>query len=566
MGVQTAESQNSAWPGYCEHLLSQLPEALLILDREGKITRANRAAEMLLGLGSRGLLGQRYDSPALFADRGWSMVRVDFGGEPLTPPPPHPAEEALTSRDCYENALFLLERRPQSRAYLAADAIPLRSDLGSEVGVALLYRDVTEQQSHRSESEWLRRDLMRTRDQVEELLRLSQSLNAVNDSLHTALDTNETPRMVLRLASEALGVPSASIDMREPEGWTTNVAWGLRRDVVGRVLPDAAAALDTLVAASGDALAIADVRDDERVEPEMFEHLGARSILAVPLLARDRVIGVLSFHRPSPAPWSPEQTGYAQKVAWSTALAIENARVYAEERHIADTLQRALLVIPASVKGLEHDYLYQSATEAAWVGGDFFDLFELSDDRVGIVIGDVAGKGVEASALASFTRQLIRAHAQGETSPARSIARTSDLVFLTSRPDDFVTLFFGIIDRREGTLTYCSAGHPPPVLCRGGVASPLLDHGPIAGAWGELEWQDHSTLFARGDLLLLYTDGVTEARRHGELYGEERLVDLVGRLASEPIQAVARAVLREVTDYAQGRLRDDVAILAVSPT
>jgi len=248
------------------------------------------------------------------------------------------------------------------------------------------------------------------------------------------------------------------------------------------------------------------------------------------------------------------------------AAAIENANLYSRERNIADTLQETLLTVPNKIAGIDFGHLYRSATvETSDVGGDFYDLFELGDDKVGITIGDVSGKGLKAATLTALVKNTIKAYAYEHDSPAKVVALTNDVIMRASELSEFVTLFFCILDKRTGGLTYCHAGHPPPIVKRAESAAYFLKAGgPIIGAFKDLEYEDVEDRLKNEDILFLYTDGAIEARCDRELFGEERLIDLIDRSYSTEIRKLPKRVLEKIMDFAKNTMADDTALLAVT--
>lgn len=238
-------------------------------------------------------------------------------------------------------------------------------------------------------------------------------------------------------------------------------------------------------------------------------------------------------------------------------------------RDIADSLQQSLLTVPAEVPGLSLGYLYRSATHSARVGGDLYDVFYVDERRVGIVMGDVSGKGLPAATLTTVVKNTIRAYAYENASPASVMTRANRTILRSSDSSSWVSAFFAVVDPGIGSLEYCTAGHPPPLLRKNGAHTdltrvrPLEGHSPILGALPDLTYEEHRAELEPGDLLLLYTDGVLEARRQGELYGEERLRTFVRDLGGIRTSRVPALVYEEVMRFAEGRLTDDVALVAV---
>lgn len=152
--------------------------------------------------------------------------------------------------------------------------------------------------------------------------------------------------------------------------------------------------------------------------------------------------------------------------------------------------------------------------------GDFYDLFEIDNRKVGLLIGDVSGKGLKAATLTSVVKNTVRAHAFDRDPPATVMAKVNDCVLRVTDQTSWVSVFLAVYDRSTGTLTYCSAGHPPAVLLRReedahNEASFLLTRSPAVGAFSEVEFVEDTAHLGPEDILVLYTDGVIEARREG---------------------------------------------------
>jgi sigma-B regulation protein RsbU (phosphoserine phosphatase) len=283
------------------------------------------------------------------------------------------------------------------------------------------------------------------------------------------------------------------------------------------------------------------------------------------LMVKEEVIGILAFHQLSAAHRCvPEEIDFVGNVASAVSLAVENARLYEEQRSIAGTLQEAFLTAPEKIEGLDFGHLYHAATEVAKVGGDFFDLFELDERKVGILIGDVSGKGLEAAKMTAMIKNTIAAHAHEEDSPAETLKKANRLACRAFPPSSFATVFLGILDKMTGTLRYCNAGHPPPIVRRAAARSSFLGtgNGPV-GIWEEFDYDDRETVLQSGDVFFAYTDGLFEARRDTKFYGEKRLRKAVND-STLSVSRLPQAVFDQVVGFANGHLSDDIAILSVS--
>ena len=233
-----------------------------------------------------------------------------------------------------------------------------------------------------------------------------------------------------------------------------------------------------------------------------------------------------------------------------------------QHRAVAEKLQHALQMTTGLFPGLDLAHAYQSATELAELGGDFFDVFRVPGGRVGIVIGDVSGKGLDAAAQAVLMRTSLRAFTYSTDSPAEVLARANALL-LDMNAGGFVSAFFGVLDPGHGDLVCCSAGHPPAILIASSRPALLDGASPVLGVFKDAVFKETRLHFNAGDTLLLYTDGLTEARRDGVFFGEANLLRHVESLAALPPLDLVQSLYSQVLDFADGSLGDDLALLAV---
>ncbi len=299
-----------------------------------------------------------------------------------------------------------------------------------------------------------------------------------------------------------------------------------------------------------------------------------RSLLALPLVYGGEATGAMTLYYQSPRALTPDDIGLAQNFAHQAANALQNARLFANlnaayrrELRIAETLQQNFTsLIPPRVDSFEFAHEYQAALAEAEIGGDFYDVFPLGSNTMGIVMADVSGKGLKAALQTAMIKYTLRAFAaQSPDAPDDVLGQvnsvlSSDLGML----DGFVTLFYGILDTVTGRFVYSNAGHEAPFWARRatGNAQPLpVESGLPLGCAPWVHYTAQTVQFAPGDLLALFTDGMTEARSpEGEFLGADGLLALIPSDAADARQACTEVFAR-VRAFAGEQLRDDVSLL-----
>ena len=248
----------------------------------------------------------------------------------------------------------------------------------------------------------------------------------------------------------------------------------------------------------------------------------------------------------------------------------ETRRAQAELRELADTLQAGLLPPrPPSIPGVDVWTHYRAGGSGVRVGGDFYDLFRLGGDAWGLIIGDVCGKGARAASVTSLVRYTARAAAAHFGDPADVMREMNAALAEDYAEDRYCSAVFARLTVRGGTVDVrsCCGGHPSPLVLRAdGAVEPVApDGGQLIGLFEEYDATCAEYALGPGDLLLLYTDGVTEARDEaGDLFGQERLARVLTRYAGRPAREVVEAVTKALDDWTDDP-DDDVAIVALRP-
>ena len=317
-----------------------------------------------------------------------------------------------------------------------------------------------------------------------------------------------------------------------------------------------------------DELLLQAARDEEHLA--MLRSVGLRSAMLAPMALRDRVLGVITFvSAESGRRYDEQDLSLAQDLALRAAAAVENARLYEAAAAIADTLQSSLL--PPSLPelpGAELAAAYRPAGRGLEGGGDFYDVFSVTEDEWYLVVGDVCGKGAEAAAVTALARYTIRAAAVRRRSPSAILRWLSDaMVQQSDGPQRFCTIACAHVDLGQPTarVTVACGGHPLPLVVRAdGTTEEVGAPGTLLGFVPHPALEDRSAELRRGDTLLLYTDGLTEAGAPGRLWSPAELA-AAAREATRGSVAETVDALVEAAIGSLPAVRDDVAVLAVRP-
>ena len=405
-------------------------------------------------------------------------------------------------------------------------------------------------------------------------------LAAASDQLSASLDVRQTLQSVVELAVPAVGdwvsvhlvdeagAPRlAAVQHRDPEQQTT------LEEVFERYPLDVDGGLGMgLVRAGGRALRLREIsepvlqsiaRDDSHLQS--LRRLGMGSALGVPLVARGRAFGVLAVARAAADAYDDEDVAFVEDLAHRMATAVDNAVRFARERETALMLQRSLL--PTSLPqlpGLTVAQRYLPGTAGAAVGGDWYDLIPLTRGRVGLVVGDVMGRGISAAAVMGQLRASVRACALVEDSPS-AVLSLVDAAMSSLGQVSLTTCLYGVYDPASRRLLLASAGHLPPLVVHrdGGGEYVELDPGPPLG----VSWERAAEVEVEvpdGAVLLLYTDGLVEGRDQPVESGMLALRNAVASTSErEPgdVEGLCDALLRAMGRH--GRPDDDSALMAV---
>ncbi|MEV5269367.1 SpoIIE family protein phosphatase, partial [Streptomyces werraensis] len=535
----------------------QSPCATMVFDQALRLRGVNDAMARLLGLPADHLRGLR---------------PTDIGGRPQHSELERQLRHVLRTGRPHDMQTHMKARaESHAHAWLARLA-PLTDRSGRVRGVCVTAHDFTEQ--------------FRARERL-------QLVNEASSRIGTTLDVTRTAQELADVCVPALA-DFVSVELLEPEEGGGEASGRLSppvslrrvaRQTLTRDAPKDLAAVGELIvypenSPQADSLTaghsiVASVPSgdldswlsEDETQARRIEKFGVHAILSVPLQARGTTLGVAAFARFSqPEAFTHDDVLLAEEVTARAAVCIDNARRYSRERETTLTLQRSLL--PRSLPrtaALEAATRYLPAARSG-VGGDWFDVIPLSGMRVAMVVGDVVGHGIQASATMGRLRTAVRTLADIDLAPDELLTHLDDLVLHLSEeaggdsgPGEVgATCLYAVYDPVSRRCTVARAGHPPPVVIPpGGPAQHLeLPSGPPLGLGG-LPFESAELELPEGSRLVLYTDGLVEDREHDIDVGLERLREALAGAGESP-EETCRAVL---DSRRPGKAADDVALI-----
>ena len=395
-----------------------------------------------------------------------------------------------------------------------------------------------------------------------------QQLQSMTAALSNALTRADVAEIVVDEVSAAVGASGAAVAILADERSLRTLAWrGYAGDVVGPLLE---APLDAPTPGnralkrrqSLHFSSLEDLRDTFPRTADELQILGHSSFLFVPLVARRQVYGLLVVSWATQRALPEEELRFVDSLATQAAQAFDRATRFESEQTIAETLQRSVLPVSLPrVPGVELAARYLPGTAGLEVGGDWFDAISLPDGRLGLVVGDVVGKGVHAAASMGQLRNALRAFALERTKPSSTVARLNRLVE-EGLETAFATVVYAVVDPVAHVCRYTSAGHPPPLVAFPDGRVEYLEDGrgvPL-GTMADAEYAQGVVELPVGSVLLLYTDGLVERRARPIDEGLDLLQAAALDGPREPEQLVEHVLERMVGEEERA---DDIALLAV---
>jgi len=420
------------------------------------------------------------------------------------------------------------------------------------------------------------------RDLEEENLRLKSAveelsiLNEISVAISSTMKVEEINKLIISKCIKSIGVEQGAVtllgeDQAEPfktfvrvmDKKPDNIPYRLGMSLTGWMLKNQ------------KPLLINDIATDARFSGISLETAEIKSILSVPLKVKNKIIGLISLFNKKGEGFTQEDLRLLSIIAIQSAQTIESARLYEEELKLADLeedlktarrIQQSLLPKENPViAGIE---IFGRSISAKEVGGDYYDFIKIDDSHLGIVIADVVGKGTPAALLMANLQATLRGQALIDRSVKDTVTKVNFMMTRSMEMGKFITLFYGILDTENKTFTYTNAGHNYPFLLdRGGSAKTLEKGGIVLGTLADSVYEEGTVQLAPGSLLLLYTDGITEAANdNDEMFEEERLLELLKGSQKISVQELSSKIVDSVVSFQGSRPQSDDLTLVLIKT
>jgi phosphoserine phosphatase RsbU/P len=400
-------------------------------------------------------------------------------------------------------------------------------------------------------------------------------ISKVGITLLASATLNETLEQIVSLVFEAVPADRCLIMMRDEGSEDLRVAVARLRDRVGEVgeIRVSRNVLDEVVM-RGKSVLTSDAQHDPRFASGTMVLQGVRSVLAVPLGVADKVFGIIYADSPiAEGRFTEDHLKVLTTLASVAAIRVENTRLVEArlererfERELAlasEIQQRFQPTAPPIVEGYELQGISFPCYE---IGGDYYDFIEREDGRLVIALGDVSGKGTAAALLMSSLHAAVHAQSASHDSLSATISAVNRYLADNIPANRFVTLFYAELDPVSGTLSFLNAGHNPPLIVHAaGTVEQLASGGLPLGIKPDAEYREGRTQLQRGDVLVIYSDGVTEAvSPTGEEFGATRLYEVVARNVNASAAGIRDRIESSLTKFAQGTsAADDITLVIV---
>jgi sigma-B regulation protein RsbU (phosphoserine phosphatase) len=398
-------------------------------------------------------------------------------------------------------------------------------------------------------------------------------LNEIASAISSTMEVEEITRLILSKCIEKIDVEQGTITLlkesvsdpfktfvRVEDSPVKGVPYRLGVSLAGWMLKNQKPLLTN------------DLVNDPRFKGVDREEAKIRSMLCVPLKVKNEMIGLISLFNKKKGAFTPDDQRLLSIIAMQSAQVIENARLYEEEKKLQqmeEDLKTArniqLSLLPKENPSLPDIDIAGFSLQAREVGGDYYDFINIDQNRLGIVIADVSGKGMPAALLMANVQATLRGQALTNYAPGECVAKSNSLLCRSVDVGKFVTLFYGILNTKEKSFTYTNAGHCYPLIFNPkGEFKKLEKGGLILGVLDNYSYQEEKMILKPGELLLLYTDGIIEAfNKRDEPFEEERLIKVVQENFNLGAKEISKQIVDDVIAFQEDVPQSDDLTLVV---
>src|SRR5713101_2787490 len=397
-------------------------------------------------------------------------------------------------------------------------------------------------------------------------------LNEIARELTSILNLDEVLKRVGELLSRLIDYQMFSILLLDSAGEKLQHRFSLRFQENIQLKHDIplGKGLVGYAAEQKQAVLVRDVKNDPRYSDTNPE---TRSELAVPLIYKDKVIGVLDLEHTRRGFFTEDHQRTITTLAAQIAIAIENARLYEEiarqerrlERDLAMARELQFRLLPQSRPKLANLEIAAKFSPARAIGGDLYDFISYSQSRTALVIGDVSGKGAPAAIYAALVSGILRSHAPMEPGPAEMLAAVNYSLAERRIDGQFVSIIYAVWDDQNRTLQVANSGLPRPVHCHKGKPQVIEATGLPLGLFDDAEYDEFSFQAHSDDVFVFFSDGILDAtNRAGELFGRTRLEKIIAECWAEPAESMVNTIFKAAADHASGvETFDDQTVVAI---
>lgn len=395
-------------------------------------------------------------------------------------------------------------------------------------------------------------------------------LYEVSKRISSSLDLNEVMGLILDSLREVVRYDAAGIYLVDPEAshivaLTTR---GYDPEAEKRVELKFGEGIVGWVAKNQDSVIVPDVSRDERY---LAVRESTQSEIVVPLMVGDKIVGIINLESDRLDAFTNEHLNLIKTFGSQAAISIERAKLHADqiekerlesEIQLARRIQQSFL--PQSLPSIDGFQLSAINIPSEEVGGDYYDVIYITEGQWGFVIADVFGKGIPASLVMASFRASLLAEIRNNYSISTVLSKVNRLIWESVEPERCVTACYGVLDVKERVFTYSNAGHTYPIVFAKGGIKRLSKGGILLGAFEEATYEEDRLHLSSGDVVVFYTDGVTESEdQEGEPFGEARLLEVVESSAALKADEMAKAIYSAVWNHSRGKLLDDLTLLVI---